>query len=95
MPGVATNTLIYIAMSMAVLVSSKNHTVQWRKKMFWSGGAENHREWYSSMAGIARHNLGGSGGMLPQENLDFYISLDRFWCILRAHWLTNTRIFLH
>jgi hypothetical protein len=20
--------------------------------------------------------------MLPQENLDFYISLDRFWCIL-------------
>jgi hypothetical protein len=33
---------------------------------------------------ITRHNVGGSGGMLPQENLDFYISLDRFWCILSA-----------
>jgi hypothetical protein len=34
------------------------------------------------VVGCANHNLGGSGGMLPQENLDFYISLDQFWCIL-------------
>ena len=34
-------------------------------------------------------DIGGSGGMPPQENLDFYISLDQFWCILRAYWLTS------
>jgi hypothetical protein len=34
------------------------------------------------MADCARHNPAGSGGMLPQENLDFYISLDQLWCIL-------------
>jgi hypothetical protein len=41
---------------------------------------------------VVNHNLGGSGGMLPQENLDFHISLDRFWCILST-WFTNTMIF--
>ena len=31
--------------------------------------------WYLSMVGIACCNLGRPGGMLPQENLDFYIIL--------------------
>ncbi len=56
---------------------------QWRKKMFWSRGAEISFGYGVAVAGFARHNIGGSGGVLTQEeNLDFYISLDRFWCIL-------------
>ena len=31
--------------------------------------------------GYARHNLEGSGGMLPQEYLDFHIPLEQFGCI--------------
>ena len=34
-------------------------------------------------------NLRGSGGMLPQENLDFHIFLEQLWCILstKFQWL--------
>ena len=44
--------------------------------MIWSSGAEN---WYWSS--YNSHNLGGSGGTLHQENLNFYISIEHFWCI--------------
>ena len=40
-----------------------------------------------SMVGVvgwARHDVGGSGGMLAQEILDFCVTLDQLWCILRA-----------
>ena len=43
------------------------------------------RAWHTmvSVDGWVQYDLGGSGGMLPQENN--YVSLDPFWCVLRAH----------
>ena len=58
--------------------------LQWRKKMFLSGGGGRFRVIFKGSSGRSLPDLGGSGVMLPQEDLDFYMLKDQFWCVLRA-----------
>ena len=54
--------------------------MQWRKKMCLSGRGQILGDFKSS-GGRSPPEVGGSGGMLPQENLGFYMLIDQFWCI--------------
>ena len=48
--------------------------LQWRRKMFFCRGAESTRTWCTMVVrqvDYAHNDIGGSGGMLPQENFSF------------------------